>query len=69
PVKGKDSYIDFIVDENNRLGEYEVSSIGFRNVVEGEELARIIPFGKGVDGYTVFGKVLKSESGQDINFI
>ncbi|WP_187982811.1 FapA family protein [Borreliella bavariensis] len=69
PVKGKDSYIDFIVDENNRLGEYEVSSIGFRNVIEGEELARIIPFGKGVDGYTVFGKVLKSESGQDINFI
>ncbi|ASQ29071.1 hypothetical protein CDQ96_01320 [Borrelia miyamotoi] len=70
PVKGRDSYINFIA-KSKYLGEYGSIGIGneLRNVDQGEELAEIIPLSKGVDGYTVFGKILVAENGRELDLI
>ena len=67
PIKGRDSYVEFIVD-NKHSGESGTLSVGFKNVNEGDELAEIIPFSKGIDGYTVFGKILEAEDGSELEF-
>ncbi|AHH05147.1 hypothetical protein BmHG_00275 [Borrelia miyamotoi] len=70
PVKGRDSYINFIA-KSKYLGEYGSIDIGneLRNVDQGEELAEIIPLSKGVDGYTVFGKILVAENGRELDLV
>ncbi|BCR20877.1 FapA family protein [Borrelia miyamotoi] len=70
PVKGRDSYINFIA-KSKYLGEYGSVGIGneLRNVDQGEELAEIIPLSKGVDGYTVFGKILVAENGRELDLV
>ncbi|WKC57840.1 FapA family protein [Borrelia sp. P9F1] len=65
PVRGRDSYVNFIFD-NKSLGESDTLGVEFRNVNEGEELAEIVPFSEGIDGYTVFGKVLEAEDGSEL---
>ncbi|AYE36154.1 hypothetical protein DB313_01380 [Borrelia turcica IST7] len=67
PIRGRDSYVEFIVD-NKHSGESGTLSVGFKNVNEGDELAEIIPFSKGIDGYTVFGKILEAEDGSELEF-
>ncbi|AGT27263.1 FapA family protein [Borrelia miyamotoi] len=70
PVKGRDSYVNFIA-KSKYLGEYGSIGIGneLRNVDQGEELAEIIPLSKGVDGYTVFGKILVAENGRELDLV
>ncbi|QFP48427.2 FapA family protein [Borrelia miyamotoi] len=70
PVKGRDSYINFIA-KSKYLGEYGSIGIGneLRNVDQGEELAEIIPLSKGVNGYTIFGKILVAENGRELDLV
>ncbi|UGQ17070.1 FapA family protein [Borrelia sp. RT1S] len=65
PVRGQDSCVNLIFDNKN-LGESGTLGVEFRNVNEGEELAEIVPFSEGIDGYTVFGKVLEAEDGSEL---
>ncbi|AHH10434.1 DUF342 domain-containing protein [Borrelia coriaceae] len=64
PVKGKDAYIDFIAKS-----KYGVVDNELRNVNRGDELAEIIPLSEGIDGYTVFGKILKAERGRELDLV
>ncbi|BCR21705.1 hypothetical protein BKFM_00271 [Borrelia sp. HM] len=68
PVRGRDSYINFIA-RSKYLGSYGSPESELRNVEQGEELAEIIPLSKGVDGYTVFGKILPADSGRELELI
>ncbi|WP_445435885.1 FapA family protein [Candidatus Borreliella tachyglossi] len=68
PVKGRDSYINFIF-EKQHSSDHDTLGSGFRNVNEGDTLAEIIPFSKGVNGYTVFGKILEADDGKDLEFV
>ncbi|AHH03239.1 Flagellar protein flgJ [Borrelia nietonii YOR] len=68
PVKGKDAYINFIAKSKYSC-EYGDVNNELRNVNQGDELAEIIPLSEGIDGYTVFGKILKAEKGRDLDLI
>ncbi|WP_024653997.1 FapA family protein [Borrelia persica] len=67
-VKGRDAYVNFVV-KSKYSAEYGAVSNEFRNVNEGDELAEIVPFSRGIDGYTVFGKILGAESGRELNLV
>ncbi|ACH94521.1 FapA family protein [Borrelia recurrentis] len=67
-VKGRDAYVNFVV-KSKYSAEYGAMGNEFRNVNKGDELAEIVPLSRGIDGYTVFGKVLKAESGRELNLV
>ncbi|UPA17774.1 FapA family protein [Borrelia puertoricensis] len=68
PVKGRDAYINFVA-KSKSSGEYGAIGNDFRNVNRGDELAEVIPLSEGIEGYTVFGKILSAEHGRELDLI
>ena len=74
PVNGNDARIIYNFDlnhsevnlkeKNGRVDFKEMNLV--QNVVEGQSLARKIPFEEGIDGRTVTGKILPANAGKDI---
>jgi uncharacterized protein (DUF342 family) len=72
---GHDAYMDYkfeadktkVLLQENRQGNIDFKELNLiQNVVVGQVVAEKVPFGKGVPGRTVYGKMLPAKDGSDI---
>lgn len=74
PVRGEDAYLVFFFEPENKYKpkEDEDGNVDFRNinviqqVDKGDPLLIKVPATKGIDGYDVFGNIIKATPGNDV---
>ncbi|MGC8768558.1 FapA family protein [Calditerrivibrio sp.] len=74
PIKGEDAYLVFFFEPENKYKpkEDDEGNVDFRNISviqqvdKGDPLVIKVPATKGVDGYNVFGNIIKATPGNDV---
>ncbi|MCX8084591.1 MAG: FapA family protein [Calditerrivibrio sp.] len=74
PTRGEDAYLVFFFEQENRYKpkEDEEGNIDFRNISviqqvdKGDPLVLKVPATKGIDGFDVYGNIIKATPGNDI---
>jgi|GEM_PF-1297442 len=74
PIKGEDAYLVFFFEPENKYKpkEDEEGNVDFRNISviqqvdKGDPLLIKVPATKGIDGYDVFGNIIKATPGNDV---
>lgn len=74
PIPGDDAYTVFFFEKDNvfKPREDEDGNVDFKNISviqqvdKGDPLVLKIPYTKGVDGYDVFGNIIKAKPGKDL---